>query len=121
MVLAQRGADEGTRTPNLLITSELLYQLSYVSMTEAVQHDTGRSSNARCGMRSSEWQFHSPTLGRGSGREPIDCCRTIPEVSVHPSHFASPPPHGAHRSVPPSSLARHRRSFRPGPRLLSPP
>ena len=40
MGMAQHGADEGTRTPNLLITSELLYQLSYVSMTEAVQHDT---------------------------------------------------------------------------------
>ncbi len=26
------GADEGTRTPNLLITNQLLYQLSYVSM-----------------------------------------------------------------------------------------
>ncbi len=25
------GADEGTRTPNLLITNQLLYQLSYVS------------------------------------------------------------------------------------------
>ena len=29
----RRRADEGTRTPNLLITSELLYQLSYVSFS----------------------------------------------------------------------------------------
>ncbi len=27
----RHGADEGTRTPNLLITNQLLYQLSYVS------------------------------------------------------------------------------------------
>ena len=29
--LLSDGADEGTRTPNLLITNQLLYQLSYVS------------------------------------------------------------------------------------------
>ncbi len=29
------GADEGTRTPNLLITNQLLYQLSYVSRSPA--------------------------------------------------------------------------------------
>jgi hypothetical protein len=27
-------ADEGNRTPNLLITNQLLYQLSYVSQTQ---------------------------------------------------------------------------------------
>lgn len=31
----KEGADEGTRTPNLLITSELLYQLSYVSLPQS--------------------------------------------------------------------------------------
>jgi hypothetical protein len=30
MTSGQFGADEGTRTPDLLITNQLLYQLSYI-------------------------------------------------------------------------------------------
>lgn len=37
-----RRADEGTRTPNLLITNELLYQLSYVSMHVVLEYARGR-------------------------------------------------------------------------------
>jgi hypothetical protein len=39
-----RRADEGNRTPNLLITNQLLYQLSYVSVCEKKM--TGRSKEA---------------------------------------------------------------------------
>jgi hypothetical protein len=33
-------ADEGNRTPNLLITNQLLYQLSYVSLKQAEKRQT---------------------------------------------------------------------------------
>ena len=34
-------ADEGNRTPNLLITNQLLCQLSYVSLEQAEKRQTG--------------------------------------------------------------------------------
>ena len=43
------GADDGTRTRNLLITNQLLYQLSYVSLENRARLYAGRSPPATHG------------------------------------------------------------------------
>src|SRR5660398_259402 len=46
-----RKADEGTRTPDLLITSELLYQLSYVGATAGSLEGASGPDKRRKGLR----------------------------------------------------------------------
>ncbi len=47
-VLVKTGADERSRTPDRLITSQLLYQLSYVSITLFHRRRIIRKLGCRC-------------------------------------------------------------------------
>jgi hypothetical protein len=60
-------ADEGNRTPNLLITNQLLYQLSYVSLKQAEKRQTPmiRVKLGRVNfLRAFPALFSSPVLAR---------------------------------------------------------
>ena len=64
----KRGAGEGTRTPNHLITNEMLYQLSYASRARPVDGGRGQSRLAR-GARQDRASLDASAAGRDGNRK----------------------------------------------------
>ena len=55
------GADERTRTADLLITSELLYQLSYVGLMDPDRLPVGIPGAGSLALASGGWQAEEPS------------------------------------------------------------